>query len=150
MVNDDKRNELIIEQILKYKDRKILLLTDRIEHIENLEILLKLKDIEFISVHGSMNKQQQKQNMQDIKNSSLVLATTSYFGEGIDFPHLDTIIFATPISYYGRMIQYLGRIGRGGDDCLAIDILDINNKFALSSFKKRKIGYKELYYRRIK
>jgi len=80
----------------------------------------------------------------------LVLATTSYFGEGIDFPHLNTIIFATPISYYGRLVQYLGRIGRGDGDCLAIDILDIHNRFTLSSYKKRKDGYKQLHYIRNK
>ncbi len=146
MVNDDKRNNLIIEQILQYKNRKILVLTDRIEHIDNLELILKSKQIEYVAIHGSLNKNDQKENMEKVNNSSLVLATTSYFGEGIDFPHLDTIIFVTPISYYGRLVQYLGRIGRGGSDCLAIDILDIQNPFALSSYKKRKEGYKQLHY----
>lgn len=146
IANDEKRNKLIIDQILYYKQRKILILTDRIEHIDNLELLLKYHQKEYVAIHGSQDKKIQKENMEKIDNSSLVLATTSFFGEGIDFPHLDTIIFATPISYYGRLIQYLGRIGRGGSDCLALDILDINNKFALSSYKKRKEGYKQLHY----
>jgi len=146
MVSNEYRNHLIVEQIQKYKMRKILLLTDRIEHIENLELILRSKKIDYISIHGSMSKSEQNENMKAVENSSLVLATTSYFGEGIDFPHLNTIILATPISYYGRLVQYLGRIGRGGDDCLAVDILDINNPFALSSYKKRKEGYKELHY----
>ena len=146
IINDDQRNQLIIDQILKYKKRKILLLTDRIEHIDNLELILKSLNIEFVAIHGSQKTNQQKQNMDKVLNSSLVLATTSYFGEGIDFPHLDTIIFATPISYYGRLVQYLGRIGRGGSDCLAIDILDIHNPFTLSSYKKRKEGYNQLHY----
>ena len=146
IINNDQRNQLIVNQILKYKKRKILLLTDRIEHIENLELILKSLNIKFVAMHGSLKTKQQKQNMETIINSSLVLATTSYFGEGIDFPHLDTIIFATPISYYGRLVQYLGRIGRSGSDCLAIDILDIHNPFTLSSYKKRKDGYKQLHY----
>jgi len=146
MITNDKRNNLIIEQILQYKNRKILLLTDRIEHIDNLELILKSQQIEYVAIHGSMNKNNQKLNMEKVSTASLVLATTSYFGEGIDFPHLNTIIFATPISYYGRLVQYLGRIGRGGGDCLAIDILDIQNPFALSSYKKRKDGYKQLHY----
>lgn len=150
IITNDKRNMLIIQEIIKYKKRNILLLTDRIEHIEHLELLLKLKKIEFISVHGSMKKNEKVINMKKINTASLVLATTSFFGEGIDLPHLNTIIFATPISYYGRLVQYLGRIGRGGEDCLAIDILDINNLFALSSYKKRKQGYAQLHYRRTK
>jgi len=149
IVNDEQRNHLIIEQILKHSSRKILLLTDRIEHIENLELLLKYHKKEYVAIHGSLDKRLQQDNMKRVETSSLVLATTSFFGEGIDFPHLDTIIFATPISYYGRLIQYLGRIGRGGSDCLAIDILDINNKFTLSSYKKRKEGYKQLHYTRV-
>jgi superfamily II DNA or RNA helicase len=150
MINNDQRNQLIIEQIKQYKNRKILVLTDRIEHLENLELILKFEKIDFVSIHGSLKKKDQETNMKLVSNSSLVLATTSYFGEGIDFPHLNTIIFATPISYYGRLVQYLGRIGRGGDDCLAIDILDINNAFTLSSYKKRKDGYKQLHYKIIK
>ena len=150
LISDESRNNLIIEEILQYKNRKILLLTDRIEHIDNLELILKSKKIEYVAIHGSLNKKEQKENMDKVINSSLVLATTSYFGEGIDFPHLNTIIFATPISYYGRLVQYLGRIGRGGGDCLAIDILDIHNRFTLSSYKKRKDGYKQLHYIRNK
>ncbi len=149
IINND-RNMLILQEIIKYKNKKILLLTDRIEHIEHFEVLLKLHKIKFVSVHGSLKKNEQLLNMKKVDTASLVLATTSFFGEGIDFPHLNTIIFATPISYYGRIVQYLGRIGRGGGDCLAIDILDINNPFALSSYKKRKEGYAQLHYRRTK
>jgi len=149
ITTNDKRNQLIINLIKQYKNRKILVLTDRIEHIENLELLLKYEGIKFTSIHGSLKKDIQEKNMKDIQKSSLVLATASFFGEGIDFAHLDTIIFTMPISYYGRLVQYLGRIGRGGSDSLAIDILDIKNKFALSSFKKRKDGYKQLHYVRV-
>ena len=150
LISDDNRNNLIVDEIIQYKDRKILLLTDRIEHIDNLELILKSKKIKYVAIHGSLNKKEQKENMEKVIDSSLVLATTSYFGEGIDFPHLNTIIFATPISYYGRLVQYLGRIGRSGGDCLAIDILDIHNRFTLSSYKKRKDGYKQLHYIRNK
>ena len=150
IINDNDRNKIIIEQILKYKKRKILLLTDRIEHIENLAKLLDNVGLEYISIHGSLKKQEKDEKMKKIISSNLVLATTSYFGEGIDFPHLDTIIFATPISYYGRLVQYLGRIGRGGDDCLAIDIFDDKNNFTKSAFRKRAEGYKQLHYKRIK
>ena len=117
-------NNLIIDSIKNNISRKILLLTDRIEHINMLEHLLMLENIDYVSIHGSMNKKEQVENMNLVKEKSLILATTSYFGEGIDFPHLNTIMFATPISYYGRLVQYLGRIGRGNQECLAIDFLD--------------------------
>ncbi len=147
LINNNQRNHIIIEQIKLYKNRKILLLTDRIEHIENLEHLLDVDNISYISIHGSMKKNIQQENMKAVKDASLVLATTSYFGEGIDFPHLNTIILATPISYYGRLVQYLGRIGRDGSDSLAIDILDDKNPFTASAYRKRKSGYEQLDYK---
>jgi len=144
---DEARNKLIINSIKENITRKILLLTDRIEHINILEHLLMLENIDYVSIHGSMNKKEQVENMNLVKEKSLILATTSYFGEGIDFPHLNTIMFVTPISYYGRLIQYLGRIGRGNQECLAIDFLDSNNAMLNSAHKKRAEGYKQMHYK---
>ena len=144
---DNNRNNLIIKEIKDNIQRKILLLTDRIEHINILEHKLLENNIKFISIHGSMNKKEQVEKMKEVKNNSLILATTSYFGEGIDFPHLNTILFATPISYYGRLIQYLGRVGRGNQECLALDFLDSKNPMLNSAYKKRLEGYKQMHYK---
>lgn len=144
---DENRNNLIIDAIKTNIQRKILVLTDRIEHINILENLLQKQNIDYICVHGSQNKKEQVENMALVKTKSLILATTSYFGEGIDFPHLNTIMFVTPISYYGRLIQYLGRIGRGNQECLAIDFLDSKNAMLNSAYKKRLEGYKQMHYK---
>lgn len=114
-----------------------------------LEELLIKQNIDYVCIHGSMNKKEQEKNMKEVKTKTLVLATTSYFGEGIDFPHLNTILFATPISYYGRLIQYLGRVGRDGQECLAIDFLDSKNAMLNSAYKKRLEGYKQMHYKQV-
>ncbi|MDD2974259.1 MAG: DEAD/DEAH box helicase family protein [Aliarcobacter cryaerophilus] len=147
LVSNEDRNRQIVKTIKENIDRKILLLSDRIEHLNFLENILKEEKIDFVSVHGSQNKKEQVENMQKVKTSSLILATSSFFGEGIDFPHLNTIIFATPISFYGRLIQYLGRIGRGNQECLAIDFLDSKNAMLNSTYKKRLEGYKAMHYK---
>ena len=147
LVSNEDRNRQIVKTIKENLDRKILLLSDRIEHLNLLENILKEEKIDFVSVHGSQNKKEQVENMQKVKTSSLILATSSFFGEGIDFPHLNTIIFATPISFYGRLIQYLGRIGRGNQECLAIDFLDSKNAMLNSTYKKRLEGYKAMHYK---
>lgn len=147
LVSNEDRNRQIVKTIKENIDRKILLLSDRIEHLNLLENILKEQNIDFVSVHGSQNKKEQVENMQKVKTSSLILATSSFFGEGIDFPHLNTIIFATPISFYGRLIQYLGRIGRGNQECLAIDFLDSKNAMLNSTYKKRLEGYKAMHYK---
>ena len=147
LVSNEDRNRQIVKTIKENIDRKILLLSDRIEHLNLLENILKEEKIDFVSVHGSQNKKEQVENMQKVKTSSLILATSSFFGEGVDFPHLNTIIFATPISFYGRLIQYLGRIGRGNQECLAIDFLDSKNAMLNSTYKKRLEGYKAMHYK---
>ena len=147
LVSNEDRNRQIVKTIKENIDRKILFLSDRIEHLNLLENILKEEKIDFVSVHGSQNKKEQVENMQKVKTSSLILATSSFFGEGIDFPHLNTIIFATPISFYGRLIQYLGRIGRGNQECLAIDFLDSKNAMLNSTYKKRLEGYKAMHYK---
>src|SRR5574344_1008712 len=147
LVSNEDRNRQIVKTIKENIDRKILILSDKIEHLNLLENILKKEKIDFVSVHGSQNKKEQVENMQKVKTSSLILATSSFFGEGIDFPHLNTIIFATPISFYGRLIQYLGRIGRGNQECLAIDFLDSKNAMLNSNYKKRLEGYKAMHYK---
>ena len=144
---DKNRNNLIIDAIKIKKKKKILVLTDRIEHINILENLFQKEKFDYICVHGSLNKKEQVENMNLVKSKALIIATTSYFGEGIDFPHLNTIMFVTPISYYGRLVQYLGRIGRGNQECLAIDFLDSKNAMLNSAYKKRLEGYKQMHYK---
>lgn len=146
LCSNEERNNLLINQIIKYKNRKILVLTDRIEHINILEEKLLEQNFDFVSIHGSLPKKEQEEKMKLVDKKNLILATTSYFGEGIDFPHLNTIIFATPISYYGRLVQYLGRVGRGNQECLAIDFLDHKHAMLNSAYKKRLEGYKQMHY----
>ena len=147
LILDETRNNLILEQIKLHQDRKVLVLTDRIEHINILEQLLIKNNLNYVSIHGSMSKKEKDENLDKIEAYSLILATSSYFGEGIDFPHLNTIVFTTPISYYGRLVQYLGRVGRNNQECLAIDIVDKKNAMLNSSFKKRLEGYKQMHYK---
>ncbi|QOG12112.1 DEAD/DEAH box helicase [Arcobacter sp. FWKO B] len=149
LINDKNRNTLIIEQVKKYKNRNIILLSDRVEHLQTLEELLRVENIEFTTIHGSQSKKEQNINKTKLDTSRLILSSSSYFGEGVDLEHLDTIIFATPISYYGRIIQYLGRVGRSDEisDTLCIDILDANSPILLSTYKKRKEGFIKLGYK---
>jgi len=148
IILDDKRNHLIIDKIKENLKRKILLLTDRIEHINILQNILDENTIDYVSIHGTLSKKEQKENIALVEKKNLILATTSYFGEGIDFPHLNTIMFVTPISYYGRLVQYLGRVGRNGQECLALDFYDLNNAMLKSTYKKRLDGYKEMHYKK--
>jgi len=146
ITEDTMRNRQIINEILKLPDRKILVLSERIEHLNILWHLLEAKGIEAVLLYGALKTKEKKREFEKSENASIILSTSSYIGEGIDIGHLDTIVFTMPISYPERIIQYLGRIGREGQQCLAIDFIDASVPMLKSSFSKRMKGYKKMGY----
>ena len=86
------RNNLIIDAIKDNIERKILVLTDRIEHINILENFLQKENIDFICVHGSQNKKN-KWKYEFSKIKIIDFSNHVIFWRGIDFPHLNTIMF---------------------------------------------------------
>lgn len=146
MVEDFDRNNLIISEIEKLKDRNILVLSERIEHLNILYHLLDAKGLKSTLVHGGLKSKMKKEFLKEANSSSIILSTNSFIGEGIDFSHLDAIILTMPVSYWGRIVQYLGRIGRDGQECIAVDFFDKNTPMLRSSFHKRQRGYKNMGY----
>jgi superfamily II DNA or RNA helicase len=146
LVDDYDRNKLIINEIKRVKDRNVLVLSDRIEHLNFLYHSLKDRKIEATLLHGGLKMKMQKEALKASQTSNIILSTSNYIGEGVDFSHLDTIVFAMPIAFSGRLIQYLGRIGRRGQQCLAIDFIDESTPMLRSSFSKRVKGYKQMGY----
>lgn len=146
ITEDETRNRQIIDEILKFSDRKILVLSERIEHLNILWHMLKAKGVEAVLLYGGLKTKEKRIQLEKTENSSIILSTSSYIGEGIDIGHLDTIVFTMPISYPERIIQYLGRIGREGQECLAIDFIDTSVPMLKSSFNKRMKGYKKMGY----
>jgi superfamily II DNA or RNA helicase len=143
---DYDRNKLIIDEIKTLKHRKALVLSERIEHLNHLWHRLKLENIDALLLYGAMGTKMKREQFAQTSNASIILSTSSYIGEGIDIGHLDTIVFTMPISYDERMVQYLGRIGRQGQECLAIDFIDNEVPLLKSSFSKRLKGYKKMGY----
>jgi superfamily II DNA or RNA helicase len=143
---DYDRNKLIVDEIKILQHRKILVLSERIEHLNHLWHRLKLENIDALLLYGAMGTKMKREQFAQTSNASIILSTSSYIGEGIDIGHLDTIVFTMPISYDERMVQYLGRIGRQGQECLAIDFIDNEVPLLKSSFSKRLKGYKKMGY----
>ena len=146
ITEDEKRNRQIVDEILKLRSRKILVLSERIEHLNTLWHLLDAKGVNAVLIYGGLKSKEKRLQFEKAKVASVVLATSSYIGEGIDIGHLDTIVFTMPISYSERVVQYLGRVGREGQQCLAIDFVDTNVPMLRSSFNKRMRGYKKMGY----
>lgn len=146
LAEDEVRNSLIVAEIQKLSDRNILILSDRIEHLNILYHMLDAKDIYSVLLHGGLSQKMQKAAIKEAQDARIILSTSSYIGEGIDFSHLDTIVFTMPVSFSGRVIQYLGRIGRRGQQCIAVDFVDELMPMLRASFAKRSKAYKNMGY----
>jgi len=149
MVEDFDRNNLIINEIEKLSNKQVLILSERIEHLNILYHLLDTKKIKSTLLHGGLKSKTKKEALIEAQTSNIILSTSSYIGEGIDFSHLNAIVFTMPISFDARIIQYLGRIGRRGQKCLAIDFVDEPTPMLRASFSKRASAYKKMGYKHV-
>ena len=66
---------------------------------------------------GNNSKKEHRKILGQMKQVSsteslILIATGSLIGEGFDYPRLDTLIMATPVSFKGIVEQYVGRLNR--------------------------------------
>ena len=53
-------------------------------------------------MHGGLKSKMKKEFLKEANTSSIILSTSSFIGEGIDFSHLDAIVLTMPVSYWGK------------------------------------------------
>lgn len=153
LVEDDDRNRQIIEDTASaYEEgRKILLLTERTEHLARLQEKLM---IPHVVLHGRMSKKQrtaviEELNQLDAITPRIILATGCLIGEGFDHPALDTLVLAMPISWKGTLQQYAGRLHRQHaekTDVRIYDYVELENPQLARMWNKRLRGYKDMGY----
>jgi superfamily II DNA or RNA helicase len=148
IIFDSDRNRLIAEDIKKELEssKKILVLTERKEHVEVLNIYLKSL-CEVITITGDDSKSLRKIKMKQIEsdNFQVLITTGQLLGEGLDIENLSSIFLIYPFAFEGKLIQYIGRILRSKGRKAIYDYRDKEIEFLLKQYKKR-----ERYYRRAK
>ena len=142
---DTARNRLIVDAVLDHlkHDRKILLLTERKEHIEILALHLReVTEIITLSGDDSARKRKLKHDQITTGNFKVLIATGPLFGEGLDIQGFDVLVLAFPISFEGKLKQYIGRL-RGNGVKYIVDIRDPQIEFLERQFKKRRKLYEK-------
>lgn len=156
---DEIRNNLIVEDICKAVNtgRTPIILTNRTAHVSVLAEKLKATIKNVISLTGAgttKEKREAMQRLQTIPDSEqlVIVATGKYIGEGFDYPRLDTLFLALPISWKGLLTQYAGRLHReyeGKKDVRIYDYIDIHEPICDSMYRKRLKGYAAIGYKTI-
>lgn len=157
LAESEMRNTLIIEDVKKavVTGRTPIILTNRTSHVELLAGMLKPHVANVIRLTGegtAKNKREALQKLNDIPQDAplVIVATGKYVGEGFDYPRLDTLFLALPISWKGLVAQYAGRLHReneGKSDVRIYDYIDIHEPVCESMYRKRLKGYSGIGYR---
>ena len=140
-----KRTEMILKEIEKCvkEDRKLLILSDRREHLKILNTHLNELNISNGFYLGGMKQKDLKLS----EDKQVMLATFSMASEGFDCKELNTIILASPKS---SIEQAVGRILRQKKEDrkhipMVIDIIDNFSIFARQGDKRIKFYNKNKY-----
>ncbi len=128
-----------IKELLE-EGRKILVLSDRRAHLEDINKLLYKDNIKSVGYYvGGM-----KQKDLDISaTKNVILGTSAVAQEGLDITGLDTEILASPKS---DIVQAIGRILRKKHEEIQPKIIDIVDNFSI--FESQAIKRNKLYISR--
>nr|WP_041073258.1 DEAD/DEAH box helicase [Bacillus sp. OxB-1] len=156
LMDDHQRNQLIFNDVLLALEegRTPLVLTERIQHIKELESLFNGFVKNIVTLTGAVKKKEREQSLNKLRQLKdteevLVIATGKYIGEGFDFPRLDTLFLAMPISWKGVLTQYVGRLHRNYSEKQEVRVYDyVDQKVPMlqKMFEKRIKGFISMGY----
>ena len=154
--NNDVRDEQIIEDVKNCvaAGRTPVVLSRYKDHSEKLYKRLKSHADHVFLMTGNNSKKEHRKILEQMhqvdKDESLILiATGSLVGEGFDFPRLDTLFMATPVSFRGVVEQYAGRLNRdyeGKENVIIYDYVDNHIPMFNNMYMKRLKAYKQIGY----
>lgn len=159
LVQDQARTDTIAAEVLEAfrQGRKILLLTERTEHLDAIQAALGGQISPLFVLHGRLSKPKRAALIAALDAlpadaPRVLLAIGKLVGEGFDHPPLDTLVLAMPVSWRGTLQQYAGRLHRehaDKTDVRIIDFVDTGHAALLRMWDKRQRGYRAMGYRMV-
>ena len=145
----EERTECIIDFAVRAikKGRKVLILSERVAHVKEMDELLKskLSSTDFVSAIYVGGMKQAKRD--EAATADVICGTYAMAQEGLDIPSLDTLILATPKT---SITQSVGRILRDSPDKkdpVVVDFVDDKISVLNSYWYARRKLYLNLGYK---
>ena len=157
IAKDVLRSENIIKDIKEEykKGKNILVLTERLKLMDFIYDKLSKDTNNIFKYYGGIGKkvlknyEEHANQINEVGENKIIVATGSYIGEGFDDSKLDVLFLTMPISGQTRVTQYAGRLHRKDDnkkEIIIYDYVDDNFSKTRNMFLKRKKTYEKLGY----
>lgn len=156
LIGNEPRNKLIIDDVASNlaEGRTPIILTARTAHVDLLVEECRKICSNVIRLVGNDSAKAKREVMEQLSlvpadEPLVVVATGKYVGEGFDFPRLDTLMLALPVSWKGLIAQYTGRLHRnypGKTETRIYDYIDFRVPICNLMYRKRLHGYKVVGY----
>lgn len=154
--DNEMRDDLIIEDVKECVSagRTPVVLSRYKEHSEKLYERLKDYANYVFLMTGNNSKKEHRKILEwlyaiDEKETLILVATGSLIGEGFDYPRLDTLFMAMPVSFESIVTQYAGRLNRdyvGKENVIVYDYVDSHIPMFDNMYAKRLKAYKQIGY----
>lgn len=151
---DESRNQQIIADVSAAlaRGRNCLVLAQRTAHVDYLAAQFADRGFAPVVLKGGMGVKARASAMERLQPPDggpplLAVATGHFVGEGFDCPVLDTLFLTGPISFKGRLVQYVGRVLRafpGKETAEVHDYHDVATPVLAAALAKRAPGYLSL------
>ena len=152
LTKNEDRQQVIVNTLLENEGHSCLILSDRLEHLEDLiSRLPTVTQTDAVMINGKMTskkgKVEREKAIEDMRSGEkkYLFATYSLCKEGLDIPRLDRLFLTTPQKDYAVVTQSIGRIARkfeGKENPIAYDFID-NIGYLIKSYKKRCTTYRK-------
>ena len=152
LTKNEDRQRVIVNTLLENEGHSCLVLSDRLEHLEDLISRLPVViQMDAVMISGKMTskkgKAEREKAIEDMRTGEkkYLFATYALAKEGLDIPRLDRLFLTTPQKDYAVVTQSIGRIARtfeGKENPIAYDFVD-NIGYLVKSYKKRCTTYRK-------
>lgn len=157
MTEDHLRNRLIAEDVRQAlaEGRTPIVLTHLTSHVQVLSAMIADYCKNVITLVGSESAKGKRLKMECLQGIPpeeplVIVATGKYVGEGFDYPRLDSLFLALPVSWKGIVAQYAGRLHReypGKKEVRIYDYIDIRVPMCDVMYRRRLKGYASVGYK---
>ncbi len=154
--NNDVRDEQITRDVVEcvQAGRTPVILTKYVDHAKKLSARLKEYADRLILLTGANGTKVRRAQVEELNNvddaeSLILVGTGSLLGEGFDYPRLDTLFMATPVSGENVLEQYVGRLNRdyeGKENVIVYDYVDSHIPKFDKMYASRMKAYKKIGY----